>query len=177
MTQMLTDASQHNLTRILYNLKYLKQHIKPHPNISWGKPRFRVEPHIICFLHNFLRDSICLHFTFLRCQTEAIFKVKVKLVLKCEQLAFLSAQMQKYLPDKNVNKCFQHNCTYCCYVKQHVKTLPESTSGKASFSGKFQNGRHYASSLCILFNKSLSLVSSQTEVIFKVKVKLDLKYK
>ena len=36
---MLTNASQHNLTR----LKYLKQHIKPHPNPPLGKPRFRVE--------------------------------------------------------------------------------------------------------------------------------------
>ena len=36
---MLTNASQHNLAR----LKYLKQHIKPHPNPSWGKPRFLVK--------------------------------------------------------------------------------------------------------------------------------------
>ena len=127
---MLTNASQHNLTR----LNYSKQHIKPHPNPSWGKPSFRVkskmaaiikpviyiffqitiiselsivEPHIICFFHTiFLWDSICLHLKFLRCQNKAIFKVKVKLVLKCEQLAFLSAQMPKYLIYKNVNKCF-----------------------------------------------------------------------
>ena len=31
---------------------------------------------------------------------------------------------------------FQHNFTHWCYVKQHVKTPPELTSGKASFSGK-----------------------------------------
>ena len=36
---MLTNASRHNLTR----WKYLKQHIKPHPNPPWGKPRFRVK--------------------------------------------------------------------------------------------------------------------------------------
>ena len=35
---MLTNVSQHNFTR----LKYLKQHIKPHPNPPWEKPRFRV---------------------------------------------------------------------------------------------------------------------------------------
>ena len=36
---MVTNASQHNLTW----LKYLKQHIEPHPNPPWGKSRFRVE--------------------------------------------------------------------------------------------------------------------------------------
>ena len=36
---MLTNASQHNLTR----LQYLKQHIKPHPNPPWEKPRFRLK--------------------------------------------------------------------------------------------------------------------------------------
>ena len=36
---MLTNAFQHKLTR----WKYLKQHIKPHTNPPWGKPRFRVK--------------------------------------------------------------------------------------------------------------------------------------
>ena len=101
---MLTNASQHNLTR----LKYLKQHIKPHPNPPWGKPCFRVKSLMAAisylyifilnhyhfrtkhrrttynrfFLHYFSRDYICLHFKFLRSQIEAIFKVNVKLVLK-----------------------------------------------------------------------------------------------
>ena len=103
---MLTKASQHNLTR----LKYLRQHIKPHPNPPWEKPRFRVkykmvaifkpviyiffliaiiseisivEPHIIWFFsHFFLRDSICSRLKFMKGQTEVIFKVKVKLSLK-----------------------------------------------------------------------------------------------
>ena len=38
LTKMLTNVSQHNFTR----LKYLKQHIKPHPNPPWEKPCFRV---------------------------------------------------------------------------------------------------------------------------------------
>ena len=84
---MLTNAFQHNLTR----WKYLKQHIKPHPNLPWGKPRFRVKskmaaimkPVIFIFFlnryivselnivepHYFLGHSICLHFQFLRDQT------------------------------------------------------------------------------------------------------------
>ena len=36
---MLKNAFQHNLIRS----NYLKQHIKPHPNPPWGKPRFRVK--------------------------------------------------------------------------------------------------------------------------------------
>ena len=36
---MLTNSSQHNLTL----LKYLKKHIKPHPNPPWGKPCFRIK--------------------------------------------------------------------------------------------------------------------------------------
>ena len=43
---MLTNASQHNLTR----LKYLKQHIKPHPNPPWEKPRFRVKSKIAAII-------------------------------------------------------------------------------------------------------------------------------
>ena len=64
-----------------------------------------------------------------------MFKVKVKLDLNNENnLHFLSAQMPKYLMDKNVNSVE--------LVKTTHKTSPESSLRKASFSGKFQNGRH-----------------------------------
>ena len=43
---MLTNVSQHNFTR----LKYLKQHIKPHPNPPWEKPRFRVRSKIAAII-------------------------------------------------------------------------------------------------------------------------------
>ena len=39
LSKKLTNASQHNLTR----LKCSKKHIKPHPNPHWKKPRFRVK--------------------------------------------------------------------------------------------------------------------------------------
>ena len=102
---MLKKAFQHNLTRS----NYLKQHIKPHPNLPWGKLRFRVKskmaannPVIYIYFYNryhsrtkhdratyimsirtiFFGDLIFSHLKFLRCQTKFIFKVKVKLDLK-----------------------------------------------------------------------------------------------
>ena len=46
LTKMLTNACQHNLTR----LKYLKQHIKPHPNPAWEKPCFRVKSKMVAII-------------------------------------------------------------------------------------------------------------------------------
>ena len=44
--------------------------------------------------------------------------------------------MTKYLIYKNVNMFFNIILIIAWYVKQHIKTLPESTSGKTTFLGK-----------------------------------------
>ena len=47
-----------------------------------------------------------------------------------------------FLMDKNVNKGFSTEFNSVGPCKNTPKTPPESSLGKASFSGKIQNGRH-----------------------------------
>ena len=57
---MVTNASQHNLTR----LKYLKQHIKPHPNPPLGKPRFRVKSKMAAIIKLIIYIVFLNHYNF-----------------------------------------------------------------------------------------------------------------
>ena len=103
-----------------------------------------------------------------------------------------------FLLDKNVNKGFSTEFDSVRPCKNTHKTPPESSLGKASFSGKFQNDRHLTSNLykslinryhlrtkhqtatyniffrTILLRDSICLnlrfLRGQTEVILKVKL-------
>ena len=47
-----------------------------------------------------------------------------------------------FLMDKNVNKGFSTEFDLVGLCENTHKTSPESSLGKATFSGKIQNGRH-----------------------------------
>ena len=156
------------------------------------------------FFHTiFLRDSICLHFKFLRCNTEAIFKVKVKLVLKMWTISIVKCTNAKI---SNLQKCKQMFFNIILLIgamwNNTLKSYPNQPRGKLRFWVKSKMAvimpvvyaffsifleLHIVEPhiLCIfaLFFLGFYLFTSQipmksnTHVIFKVKVKLDLKYK